>query len=227
MDNFMASRNQGMLWQRGTMDANGKSTLYDRQGRPLIAGDGIVPQIERFASKFNYSKLTTSLLNEMLLSLSQKSNTPTGNTFVFVCNEILFAELQRTLSEYLHNHQTDAGYIWSKQSNGYVKVGATYDAYEFMGNTLIIKVDRAISLEYGDRGYGMMIDLTSDKTSGRPAIEKFQLEGRELIDNTLKGVGESDGQVATAVAGSMMTLTGTWGVAVYSPYRSAILVENK
>lgn len=71
-----------------------------------------------------------------------------------------------------------------------------------------------------------MIDLTADSATGRPAIEQFVLEGRELIDNTLRGVGFEDGQVATPVAGSMMTLTGTWGVGVYNPYRSAILVEN-
>lgn len=82
MDNFMAARNQGMLWQRGTMDENGKSTVYDRKGRPIIAGDGIIRQIERFASKFNYSKLTVSYLNEMILDLSQKCKNVTGNTSI-------------------------------------------------------------------------------------------------------------------------------------------------
>lgn len=95
-----------------------------------------------------------------------------------------------------------------------------------MDNTIILKVDRALSIEYPDRGYGVMIDLTADKATGRAAIEMFCLEGRELIDNTLKGVGEENGAVATPVAGSMMTLTGTWGVGVFNPYRSSILIEN-
>lgn len=34
LDNFMSACNNAMLWQRGTMDANGKATITDRQGRP-------------------------------------------------------------------------------------------------------------------------------------------------------------------------------------------------
>jgi hypothetical protein len=46
LDSFMEARNNGMLLQKGTMDANGKSTIQDRQGRPIIAGDGAIPQIK-------------------------------------------------------------------------------------------------------------------------------------------------------------------------------------
>ena len=87
LDNFMEARNNMMLWQHTTMDENGKSMLYDRQGRPVIAGDGIVQQIQRYASKYNYTKLTPSLLNEMILTLTKKCDKVTGNTFVFICSE--------------------------------------------------------------------------------------------------------------------------------------------
>jgi len=80
LDNFMEARNNSLLWQHGTMDENGKSLVFDRQGRPVIAGDGIIPQINRYASKYNYSKLTTSLLNEIILTLSKKCDKITGNT---------------------------------------------------------------------------------------------------------------------------------------------------
>lgn len=80
MDNFMAARNQAMLWQRGTMDQHGHCTVTDRQGRDIIAGDGIIPQIERFASKFNFTKLSVNYLNEMILDLSSKSRNVTGNS---------------------------------------------------------------------------------------------------------------------------------------------------
>lgn len=79
--------------------------------------------------------------------------------------------MQNTMSEFLANHRAnDGAYIYSKAANGNVKVGATYDAYTFAGNTLIIKVDRTLSIEYGDKGFGILIDLTADKASGRPAI---------------------------------------------------------
>lgn len=226
LDSFMTARNNGMLLQHGTMDANGKATVTDRQGRPVMAGDGVLPQIYRYASKFNYSKLTVSLFNEMILALAQKCAKVQGNTFVFVVNLVLFQELQNTLSEFLSNHKPDGAYIWSKQANGNIKVGATYDAYEFAGNTIILKADRALDFEYPDKGFGVLIDLTADKKSGRPAIEAWSVEGKELVENTLTGVGIRSGEVASAVSGIKWTMCGYWGIAVYNPYRSVILLEN-
>jgi len=206
LDNFMEARNNSLLWQHGTMDENGKCLVFDRQGRPMIAGDGIIPQINRYASKYNYSKLTTSLLNEIILTLSKKCDKITGNTFIFVTNEALWFDLQNTMSEFLANHHTDAAYIWSK-TNGMVKAGTTYNAYEFSGNTVIFKVDRALSIEY-QKGYGILVDLTADKSSGRPAIEMFTLGNKQLVENTLTGVGIQNGPVASPVSGVKYVMSG-------------------
>ena len=40
LDNFMSARNQSLLWQHTTMDEQGRSTITDAEGRPIIAGDG-------------------------------------------------------------------------------------------------------------------------------------------------------------------------------------------
>lgn len=40
MDSFMASRNGKALFSKGSVDVNGKSTLVDEVGRPLIATEG-------------------------------------------------------------------------------------------------------------------------------------------------------------------------------------------
>ena len=226
LSNFMSARNQSLLWQHTTMDENGKPTITDRQGRPIIAGDGIIPQINRYCSKFNYTKLTTSLLNEIILNLSQKCDSITGNTFAFVVNSPLWFALQNTMSEFLANHRTDEPYIYSKSANGMVKAGATYNAYIFSDNTVIFNVDRALDLEYPTKGYGIMVDLTGDKESGRPAIEMFTVRGKQLIENTLTGVGIKNGDVATAVSGIKYVMSGYQGVAVYNPYRSVVLFEN-
>lgn len=226
MDSFMTARNNALLLQHGTMDINGKATITDRQGRPVMAGDGALPQINRYASKFNFSKLTVSLFNEMVLALSQKCRQVTGNTFVFVVNIPLWHAVQNVLSEFLANHKPDGAYVWSKQANGELKVGATYSAYEFAGNTIILKVDRALTIEYPDKGYGVMIDLTADKTSNRPAIEQFTIDGKELVENTVTGVGIRSGEVASPVAGIKWVMSGYAGIAVYNPYRSVILLEN-
>lgn len=226
LDSFMTARNNAMLLQHGTVDENGKATVTDRQGRPVFAGDGALPQIYRYASKFNYSKLNISLFNDMLNALAQKCRNMTGNTFTFIVNNILWTEMQNVLSEFLSRHNPDGAYIWSKQANGYIKLGATYNAYEFAGNTIIIKVDKALSIEYPDKGFGLMIDLTGDKATGRPAIEQFTVEGKEIVENELRGVGISNGPVASPVAGIKWMMSGYAGIAVYNPYRSVILLEN-
>ena len=52
LDTFMAARNQALVWGKANVDENGKPKIYeDETGRPIISGDGIVAQIERFASK--------------------------------------------------------------------------------------------------------------------------------------------------------------------------------
>ena len=93
-------------------------------------------------------------------------------------------------------------------------------------NTITIKVDRALSIEYPDKGFGLMIDLTADKASGRPAIEQFTVENKELVENELTGVGIRNGQVASPVAGIKWVMSGYAGIACYNPYRSVVLLEN-
>lgn len=176
----------------------------------VIAGDGVVQQIQRYASKYNYTKLTPSLLNEMILTLTKKCDKVTGNNFIFVTNEKLWYDIQNTMSEFLAAHHTDAAYIYSKAANGNVKAGATYDSYIFSGCTVTFKVDRTLSVEYGDtKGFGILIDLTADKASGRPAIEMFTLGDKQIYENTLTGVGVRNGEVASPVAGIKYVMGGS------------------
>lgn len=104
--------------------------------------------------------------------------------------------------------------MYSKSANqgkgGYVKVGATYDTYEFAGNTITFMCDRALTREYPTKGYGVCIDLTADKTTGMPAIAKFSLTGKDFMTNKIVGVGgydgKSSGEVASNVSGSKLKL---------------------
>ena len=44
-----------------------------------MAGDGAIPQINRFAGMYSYSKLSINVFNKALMAMSQKSANPTGN----------------------------------------------------------------------------------------------------------------------------------------------------
>lgn len=83
-----------------------------------------------------------------------------------------------------------------------------------------------MDIEYPDKGFGLLLDLTGDMVQGRPAIEKFSLQGQELIENTVSGVATRSGEVASPVAGIKYVMSGYCGVAVYSPFRSVLVYEN-
>ena len=79
-DSFMEAKNNMAMWAKSTMDENGRCKLQDRQGRDLICGDGLMNQYFRYASKYNYAKLSMNVMSEAMSALAQKSENPTGNT---------------------------------------------------------------------------------------------------------------------------------------------------
>ena len=231
LESFMTARNNSLLFGKSTMNAEGKCTVHDpHTNRPLIAGDGAIPQINRFAGMYSYSKLNVGVFNKAIMTMSQKSANPTGNEYIFIVNERLYADIQVVLAQHLMQFKPVDAKVYSQEAGNKLKVGAEYVAYNFLGNQIIFKVDRALSIEYPDKGYGVLIDLTADKTTGAAAIQMFTLEGAEFISNTVAGVGGlnggQSGPVASPVAGSRFVNSGYAGIGVFSPYRSYILMEN-
>ena len=228
IENFLYARENMILLAKGNVGVDGKATISDRStGRPIYIGDGAIPQIERFASKYSANRITINTFHTVINTMAQKAEKPTGNHFAFIVNEKAWGIVQEVLGEYLANRKTDGAYLWSNQGEGkYIKVGATFDAYEWGGNTISFKVDRTLSREYQDP-YFLCIDLTTGKTSTQPPIQMFSLKGKDYIFNEVLGVGGrsggDSGVVSTPVAGGMMTIHGYAGIGVFNPYRSFIL----
>lgn len=232
LDNFLYARNNGLLFNKCNVNpVTGKPTLQDPDtGRPIWIGDGIIPQVERFASKYGFNKLTINVFTTMLSMLNEKAEKPQGNHYMFICNEKMFNLVQNTLFTFLAAFKVTDTLLWSKAANSYVKVGTTFDTYEYGGNTISFKVDRTFSREYGrEKGYALCLDLTADASSAEPPIQMFTLKGGQLIQNQIYGVGGKDGLssgvVSTPVSGSKLVLFGYAGVGVFNPYRSFILRE--
>jgi len=231
LDNFMYVRNTGLLFNKTNVDANGKATIHDPQtNRPIYITEGLIPQVERFANKYAYNRLSRNVFDTALAMLGEKAKQSTGNHYTFICNDRFWTQVQMVLGDTLIHAKTDGAYLWSKAANDYVKVGATYNSYEFGGNTITFKVERALSREYGsEKGYCLCLDLTADKTSAMPPIACFTLRGGEYMTNQVVGVGGLDGLssgvVSTPVAGSKLIAWGYAGIAVFNPYRSFIIRE--
>ena len=45
----------------------------------IYIGDGIIPQVERFASKYAFSRLTVEVFHTVIATLCEKAENPTGN----------------------------------------------------------------------------------------------------------------------------------------------------
>jgi hypothetical protein len=231
LENFMFVKNTGILFNKCNVDKNGKPTAFDPDtGQPIYIGDGMIPQIERFAPKYAYAKMSVNVFESVLNTMIQKSKSSTGNAFVYVCNERQWFQIQRTLRDYLSDWKTDGAFFYSGAAGGDVSVGATFTTYIYGGNQISFKVDKSLTLEYPDRGFGVCFDLTGDKAKGQPAMMAFTIRGMEFIKNTIAGVGGMDGRtsgpVSHRVTGSYMVMYGSSGVGVFNPYKNYIIEEN-
>ena len=231
LENFMFARNNALLFGKSNYDVNGKCTITEpHTGRPIPMGDGIIAQIERYAQKYAYATMSPKLMDTVMETMRQKSKKSDGNQYVFIVNERMWSQIQTTLRQYLKEWQPVAPIFFSQKAGGYVQVGATFDSYRNGGNQISFKVDKALTLEYPQKGYGICIDLTADLTTGSPALQMFTLRGGEFIRGFLKGLGGmsgvESGEISTPVAGSRLVHAGYAGVGVFSPYRSFIVEEN-
>lgn len=230
MDSFMAARNGKQLFSKGSIDKNGKSILTDSLGRPIIATEGIIPQAERFATKFSFNEncFSVRMWEAAMAEMAAKADNSQGNTWAFVCNTKMYNIVQRKMSNWIRDWRTEGSFVWSKGANGYVNLGATYQSYSYAGNTISFVLDRSLDLEYPKKAFGIFLDLTVDG-SGQPGIMMFTFKGGQMIHNTILGVGGKDGlssgEVSSPVAGAKDVLWGYHAVALLAPYKSVIFEE--
>lgn len=232
LDSFMAARAGALLAGKTNVDKDGKPKIYDPEtGQPIISGDGLIPQVERFAGKMVFNRLTPRIMNKAIIEMTQKSESAVGNKYVFICNSAMWAEIQSTLMGWLGDMKTDGTFLYSEKAGDYVKVGNTFNTYEFAGNFISFKIDRALDVEYPTRKYGFFLDLTADKTSGTAAVKMFTFKGCEFCHNWLLGVGGKNGvesgAVSSPVAATKLINWGYAGIGVMNPYRSYILMGDK
>lgn len=198
----------------------------------LIAGDGVIPQIERFASKYKYAtgKLNINVINTVMDQMTAKSANSQGNHYTFIVNDALWRQVNTGLADWLKLWGSTPTVMYSKANEGAIKVGATFNSYEIAGNTITFMVDRVLTKEYGSKGYGLCLDTTPDMSSNQPAMGLFTLEGSEFVSSKYLGHGGQNGTtsglVASPIAGSKLIVSGYAGCAVFAPYRSFILEEN-
>lgn len=86
MESFMYGMNTGLLCNKGNVDVNMRATISDPDtSRQIVIGDGVIPQVEAFASKYVYNnKISVSLLNRVFSEMAEKSQELTGNHLIII-----------------------------------------------------------------------------------------------------------------------------------------------
>lgn len=85
LETFLVGRNQALLFSKGDVNPQTeKPTIVDPDtNRPIYISDGLIPQVEAYASKYAYNKLTINVFKSMLQALNEKAEKPTGNHLTY------------------------------------------------------------------------------------------------------------------------------------------------
>jgi hypothetical protein len=226
LDLFYLTRENNMLWGESNHDSLGKCLDQDEHGRDIPMGDGTITQFKRFAEQQRYHTFARTILDDAIDSITAKTEKEIGNTIVIMCNKRLYGQFQRLADSMLKERATDA-YFYTQKGDA-IKVGAHYKAYEWMGNTIVFTLNKALSQEFPDQGYGIFMDL--GQYGGVDNIEMMTFAGRALISGNIKGMGgmsgTESGDIVTSVDGSEKHLLGYSGTKVANPYAGHIIKEN-
>lgn len=113
----------------------------------IYIGDGVIPQIERYAYVISFDTFLTAHMKEAIKFMISKTDNLTGNDFVVICNSLLWAQINDNLMNEIAKWQPTACLMYSKvsgikknvgESIEGVKVGNTFTSYEYAGKVVLL-----------------------------------------------------------------------------------------
>lgn len=237
MEIFHHSKEFMLIWGKSTMTPDGKCLQQDGQGRDLVAGDGVVNQMDP-STKQTYNKLTIELLEDIMSAQALKMEKKTGNDILLATGMEGYKEFGRLMRKE-HKDWNVVDNIYVKTRNGKIQLGGEYNAYEFQGNRIIVTPNSvfdhpAVPSEVDAAGRRLvsstMLFLDMSTYDGVKNIHLVAKDGRSFVKGELDGLGGQDGKtsgkIATPVDGSSKHILGQIGVIMHNPY-SSFLLEKK
>lgn len=221
LDHFLVSANGALLFGRSTIDeSTGRPRVQVDGTKNIIAGDGIIPQFERYAYYIDYTegKLNVKDFQDAIENIADKRGQSQGNHITVICNRRFSRHKADALQSAINTFAASNNGTWffSRDtadvygaSNAFggdrkkvkkvmpqeIAVGSTFNTYIYEGNTITFVVDESLTNHYRDRGYAIFIDtgIYEDETGQVPAVHLKTLKGRALIKSYITGIGGSDG----------------------------------
>lgn len=239
---LLEDKNQHMLFGKGNFTDGsdpsnpsdiGRCLITEEDGRKIPIGEGVFPQIERFANFYPYNgSLSERKLSDIIDLVVSRKEEKTGNKILCICNYRLYTHLQSALNAILATRLVNQDFYVERTDGKRLILGAEYAGYRVNGNELILMEDIAISNRYPSVGYGVIINMLAETKDGgkKMNIEQVSLKGFDLFTNKKLGVGgekgNDSGNVASSVHGKEMYAMSYGCAIVNDPYGSVIIQET-
>lgn len=238
MEQFHFKKEMDQIYGRSTVDARGKCFLQDEKGQDIIKGDGLIAQMAD-GCKQTYTSLTIDMIEDVISDMALKMPTRTGNRILWTTGMQGFKEVQRIMRAEHKGYWSQAADKFVRTVNGKIRLGATYDGWEFMGNEVIFNCNNVMDHPANVSGLdneGRFLEsskhlvIDAGTYDGVKNIQMIAKDGRSFISGDLDGVGGEDGKtsgkVATPLDGSQKIIIGTHGLILHNPY-SSYMLEKK
>jgi hypothetical protein len=119
---------------------NVASLIDSETGNEVIAGDGVIPQIDGQNTLFGSASdggATVDDIKDMMTMLEKKSNAVYGKTWYVVSGTSGYLRIQEALRDYWINRLGGQSTNNSATGNADIHVGGNFDTFSYGGNTII------------------------------------------------------------------------------------------
>lgn len=230
---LLEDKNQHMLFGKGNFDDQSKCLITEEDGRKIPIGEGVFPQMERFANFYPYNgTFTRNKIEDIINLVVSRKEKKTGNDILVVCNYRMYTHWQTVLDSLLSGRLVNQDNYVEKVNGGKLVLGAEYAGYKVNGNKIVLMEDSAITNRYPEKGYGVIFNmLTETKDGGKKMnIEQISIKGASLFTNKKLGVGGEGGYDSGIVSSSVHAkemFAMSYGCAVVNdPYGTVIIQET-
>lgn len=237
--NMIYKRSMDMIFGRATCDADGNCFDYDDQGREVIAGDGVIEQINQ-VNRRGYNILTVEYIQRLLGDLSLLQPVSNDNEFYAHTGLGGVEQFSRLMREYMLPASTFILQTNDKQ----IEVEEQYVAYGFNGQKVRLdRMDcfdnpmRAVSTKINPvtgRSYesSHMLILNHGMNQGKNNIQtisrKVMGEDRYVVSRDINGMsslGAKSNVASTDFDGMKREYLTEYSVRVLNPLVHAELVQ--
>jgi hypothetical protein len=134
MEEYLYQLELSRWYGRSTMDANGNSLITDVNGNPLIAGDGLLAQIDSANIDTYTGSLTEDIIVDFIANLSLNTGKKNSSWMVFTgtAGRVAFHRAMRDLI-----FQGDA-MIYDIDAGREIEVGVHYTTYHALGHKITL-----------------------------------------------------------------------------------------